>query len=54
MMNWAWTFLVIALIAALLGSAGFAGEVMPIAWPLFIVFFVIFALSLPTGRRLAV
>ena len=32
MSNWAWTFLVLALVAALLGFTGLAGEATPIAW----------------------
>lgn len=37
MMNWAITFLVIALIAAVLGFTGIAGVAIEIAWIVFVV-----------------
>lgn len=46
MLSWALTFLVVALIAALLGFTGIAGTAMGIAQILFWVFVVLFLLSL--------
>ena len=37
MLNWAVTFLVIALIAGILGMSGIAGAATQIAWILFVV-----------------
>jgi len=55
MLRWALAFLVFALIAALLGFTGIAGESMYIARILFFVFIVIFLVglvySLITGKR---
>lgn len=55
MLRWALTFLVVALIAALLGFTSIAGESMYIARVLFFIFLVIFVVSLVysliTGRR---
>jgi uncharacterized membrane protein YtjA (UPF0391 family) len=51
MLIWAWTFLVIALIAALFGFTGLAGEATHVTWTLFVVFLVGSATSLITRRR---
>ncbi len=55
MLRWALIFLVLALVAGLLGFTGVAGESMAIARILFYVFLVIFIVgllySLITGRR---
>jgi uncharacterized membrane protein YtjA (UPF0391 family) len=51
MLNWAITFLVIALIAAILGFGVLAGTAMEIAKILFFVFIVLFILSFFMGRR---
>jgi uncharacterized membrane protein YtjA (UPF0391 family) len=51
MLNWAITFLVIALIAAILGFGVLAGTAMEIAKILFFVFIVLFILSFLVGRR---
>lgn len=55
MLRWALTFLVFALIAALFGFTGIAGESMYIARILFFIFLVIFVVSLlygmVTGKR---
>lgn len=51
MLNWAVTFLVIALIAAVLGFGVLAGTAMEIAKILFLVFLVLFVLSFFMGRR---
>lgn len=54
MLGWALTFLVIALVAALLGFGGIAGASMGIAKILFFVFLVLFVLALLFGSRLRV
>lgn len=46
MLNWAVTFLVIALIAALFGFGGIVGAAVGIAKILFFIFIVLFAISL--------
>jgi len=55
MLRWALIFLVLALVAGLLGFTGVAGQSMYIAKILFFVFLVIFVVSLLysllTGRR---
>jgi uncharacterized membrane protein YtjA (UPF0391 family) len=50
MLGWAVTFLVIALIAAVLGFGVIAGTAAEIAKILFLVFLVLFVLSLIFGR----
>ena len=56
MLGWAVTFLIIALVAALLGFGGVAGVSMGFAKVLFFVFLVLFVVSLIVGgfRRPAV
>jgi uncharacterized membrane protein YtjA (UPF0391 family) len=49
MLNWALTFLIIALIAAFFGFGGVAFEAAWIAKVLFVVFLVLFLVSLLTG-----
>ena len=51
MLSWALTFIVIALIAAVLGFGVLAGTAMWIAKVCFVVFLVLFVISLITGRR---
>ena len=51
MLNWAVTFLVIALIAAVLGFGGIAGTAVGIAKILFFVFLILFVISFLMGRR---
>lgn len=51
MINWAITFLVIALIAAVLGFGVLAGTAMSIAKILFFVFIVLFIVSFIMGRK---
>lgn len=51
MISWAITFLIIALIAAVLGFGGIAGTAVGIAKILFFVFIALFVLSLIFGRR---
>src|SRR5205823_13698779 len=50
MLSWAITFLVIAIIAAVLGFGGIAGTAAGIAKVLFFVFLVLFVISLFFGR----
>ncbi len=55
MLRWALTFLIVALIAAVLGFGGIAGFSMEIARILFVAFVVLFLVSVVahmfTGRR---
>lgn len=51
MLRWVVTFLIIALIAAVFGFGGIAGEAFWIAKVLFFVFLVLFVVSLIFGRR---
>ncbi len=51
MLSWALTFLVIALIAAVLGFGGIAGTASWIAQLLFGLFLLLFILSFVFGRR---
>jgi uncharacterized membrane protein YtjA (UPF0391 family) len=50
-LHYAIVFLVIALIAAVLGFGGIAGSAVGIAKILFVVFLVLFFVSLLMGRR---
>lgn len=50
MLSWAITFLVLALIAAVLGFGGLAGASVGIAKVLFLVFLVLFVVSLIIPR----
>ncbi len=56
MLRWSIVFLVLALVAGLLGFTGIAGEFIPIARILFFLFLVLFLVglvySLVTGRSL--
>lgn len=51
MLSWAVTFLIIALIAAVLGFGNIAGSAAWIAQILFVVFLIAFLVTLFTGRR---
>ena len=51
MLSWSITFLVIALIAALLGFTTIAGTAIGLAKIVFFIFLVLFVLSLLMGRR---
>lgn len=50
MLNWALTFFVVALIAAVLGFGGIAGTATGIAKMLFLLFIVLFLVSLIVPR----
>lgn len=52
MLSWAISFLVIALLAAVLGFGVLAGTAMEIAKILFFVFIVLFLISFIMGRRI--
>ena len=51
MLHWSLVFLVIALIAAVLGFGGLAGTAVGIAKILFFVFLVVWLVSFLLGRR---
>jgi uncharacterized membrane protein YtjA (UPF0391 family) len=51
MLNYAWIFLVIAIIAAIFGFGGIASASAGIAKILFYIFLAIFVISLLMGRR---
>jgi uncharacterized membrane protein YtjA (UPF0391 family) len=51
MLRWALLFLVIALIAGALGLWGLEGTAMWVARVLFVVFLILFVVSLVMGRR---
>ena len=51
MINWAITFLIIALIAAALGFGGIAGTAVGLAKILFFVFIVLFIIAFVMGRK---
>ena len=51
MLQWALTFLVLALIAGVLGFGGIAGAAIGFAKILFFVFIILFVISLIAGRR---
>ena len=53
MLSWSIFFLIIALVAALLGFSSIAGAATGIAKILFGVFLVLFVISLFFGRRIA-
>jgi uncharacterized membrane protein YtjA (UPF0391 family) len=51
MLYWAAVFLVIALLAAVLGFSGIAGVSMNIAWILFVVGLILAIVFFVVGRR---
>ncbi len=51
MLNWAVTFFIIAIIAAVLGFTSIAGSAIDIAKILFVVFLVLAVLSFVLGKR---
>jgi uncharacterized membrane protein YtjA (UPF0391 family) len=54
MLNWAVTFFVIAIVAAVLGFTSIAGSAIDIAKILFFVFLVLAIVSFIFGRRVQV
>lgn len=53
MLNWAATFFIIAIVAAVLGFTSIAGSAIDIAKILFVVFLVLAVISFIFGRRIA-
>lgn len=51
MISWAVTFLIIGLIAAVLGFTGIAGTATHIAWILFVVGIILAIVFAVSGRR---
>jgi uncharacterized membrane protein YtjA (UPF0391 family) len=51
MIGWAATFLIVALIAALLGFSGIAGVATNIAWILFVIGLILAIVFAIAGRR---
>lgn len=51
MFGWAATFLLLAIVAAILGLTGIAGVATNIAWIFFLIGLLFAALSLILGRR---
>ncbi len=51
MLSWSISFLLIAIVAAFFGFGGIAGTATEIAKALFVVFLVLFFISLLLGRR---
>tara|TARA_R110001583_G_scaffold40092_2_gene128317 strand:- start:72 stop:236 length:165 start_codon:yes stop_codon:yes gene_type:complete len=51
MIGWAATFLIIAIIAGVLGFSGIAGTAINIAWILFVVGLVLAIIFFLVGRR---
>ena len=54
MLNWAVTFFIIAIIAAVLGFTNIAGSAIDIAKILFFVFLLLAVVSFIFGRKVAV
>lgn len=51
MFGWAITFLIVAIVAALLGFSGIAGTATNIAWVLFVVGLIVALVFFVLGRR---
>jgi len=51
MISWAVTFLVIAIIAAVLGFSGIAGTAVNIAWALAVIGIIVALVFMVMGRR---
>ena len=51
MFSWALTFLIVGLVAGILGLSGIAGTATNIAWSLFVVGLVLALIFFITGRR---
>lgn len=51
MLGWALTFLIVGLIAGLLGLSGIAGAATNIAWILFVIGLILALVFMITGRR---
>ena len=53
MLNWAVTFFIIAIVAAVLGFTSIAGSAIDIAKILFVVFLILAIVSFIFGRRVS-
>ena len=51
MFGWAIMFLIVALVAAVLGFSGLAGTAVNIAWILFVVGLILAVVFMVAGRR---
>ena len=51
MLSWTVTFFLLAIVAAFFGFTGIAAGMEQIAWILFVLFLVLFVVSLVRGRR---
>jgi uncharacterized membrane protein YtjA (UPF0391 family) len=51
MLSWALTFFIIAIVAAILGFGGIAGDLAWIAQVLLVVFLILAVVSMVSGRR---
>jgi uncharacterized membrane protein YtjA (UPF0391 family) len=51
MLNYAWVFLILAIIAAILGFGGIAASAAGVAKALFFIFIALFGVGLITGRK---
>lgn len=51
MLQWAFIFLIVALVAAVLGFTGIAGAATNIAWILFVVGLIVAAVFFLMGKR---
>ena len=51
MLRWALIFLAVAVVASFFRFSGVAGVATNIAWVLFVVFLILFVVSLIMGRR---
>jgi uncharacterized membrane protein YtjA (UPF0391 family) len=54
MLNWAVTFFIIAIVAAVFGFTNIAGSAIDIAKVLFVVFLVLAGISFMIGRKVVV
>ena len=54
MLNWAATFFIIAIVAAVFGFTSIAGSAIDIAKVLFVVFLVLAGISFMIGRKVVV
>jgi uncharacterized membrane protein YtjA (UPF0391 family) len=51
MLNWAFVFLIVGIVAGVLGLSGIAGAAVNIAWILFVVGLILALVFFALGRR---
>jgi uncharacterized membrane protein YtjA (UPF0391 family) len=51
MLSWTLAFFLLAIVAAVLGFSGLAADFQMVAWVLFLLFLVMFAVSLMRGSK---